>query len=102
MESIDVILQKTAKKTQPRVAAVIGVESTEYFVLCENQVLCKVPTLRVAIFTSFSAYYCFNLEYPPNSKNIFYFMQDFVLGHPDSGKKSGLYLAVISDINRNI
>lgn len=88
MESIDAILRKAPKKTQPRVAAVIDVESVNYFVLCENQVLCKVPALKVAIFTSFCAYYCFNLEYPQNSK--------------DSGKRSGLYLAVVSDINRNV
>ena len=49
------------------------------------------------IFFAFSAYYC-----PPVSKNVLYFIQDYVLDHPDSSKKSGGYLAIVSDIKRNL
>ena len=50
----------------------------------------------------FFAYYCFNLEYPPMSKDVLYFIQDYILDHPDSRKKSGGYLAIVSDIKRNL
>ncbi len=69
---------------QPRIATFVGEGTVQYFVLCERQVLCKVPTLQVAVFTTFAAYYCFNLEYPSVAKNIFSFLQDYILGHPDS------------------
>lgn len=104
--SLDVILQKCKKekpaKTQPRIAAIIGEGSTQYFIFCENRVFCSVQTLSTALFVSFSTYYCFNLAYPPAAKNIFYFIQDFILGHPDATKKTATYLSVVSDIKCNL
>ena len=88
------------KRTQPRIAAFIGEQNTRYMVICEQKVLCKASSLQDCLFTTFAAYYCFNLEYPLPAKNILYFFQDYVLGHPDSRKKSGAYLAVVSDIKR--
>lgn len=43
-----------------------------------------------------------NLEYPQPLKNVFYFLQDYILGQPDSSKKSANYLAIVSDIKRNV
>lgn len=94
------IYAKKSKKSQPRIVALVGDETTQYFVSCESQVLCKVLTLNIAIFTAFACYYCFNLMYPSAAKNFFYFMQDYVLCHPDSTKKSASYLATVSDIKR--
>ena len=74
----------------------------QFFVLCEQQVLCKVPTLQVAVFTAFATYYCFNLEYPLEAKNVFAFLQDYILEYPDSNKKSGAYLGIVSDIKRHL
>jgi len=47
----------------------------EYFIICEQRVLCKVPTLKVAIFLTLAAYYCFNLEYPKQGKGVLTFLQ---------------------------
>ena len=93
--------QQLPIRNQPQIAAIVGEGSTQYFVICESKVLCEVPTLQAALFTAFSAY-CFNLEYPASAKNIFCFFQDYILGHPDSNKKSGTYLATVSDIKRNL
>ena len=90
------------KRSQPRIAAFVSEGATEYMILCENRCLCKCSSLQVALFTSFSAYYCFNLDYPKPAKSLFDFFQDYVFGHPDSSKKSGSYLAVVSDIKRNL
>ncbi len=83
------------------IAAFVG-ESLQYVVLCEGRSLCIVSTLQVALFLVFSSYYCFNLAYPVPAKNIFYFLQDYVLGHPDSNKKTASYLATVSDIKRHM
>ena len=93
---------KPPVRPQPRIAAFVGEDSYEYFVICEQQVLCKVPNFQSALFISFSAFYCFNLEYPTAAKNVLCFFQDYILAHPDSSKKSGAYLGVVSDIKRNI
>ena len=100
-ESVDVAFNKLPIRTQPRISAFIGEETVQYFVLCEHQVLCKVSTLQVALFTTFAAYYCFNLEYPSLAENVFSYLQDYI-GHPDSNKKPGAYLATVSDIKRNL
>lgn len=102
MESVDAICRKEPKRTQPYVAARIGEEGTQYLIICENESLCKMHTLREAIFTTFAAYYCFNLAYPAEAKHIFSFFQDYILGQPDSGKKTAAYLATVSDIKRNL
>ena len=99
MESVDSLSRKLPIRTQPRVAALVGEGSTQY---CKQRVFCKVSTLPLALFVAFSLYYCFNLEYPSQAKNILSFIQDFILCQPDSRKKSGGYLAVASDIKRNI
>lgn len=102
MDSVQQACQQLPVRNQPRIAAIVGKGSTQYFVICESKVLCEVPTLQAVLFTAFSAYYCFNLEYPASAKNIFCFFQDYILGHPDSNKKSGTYLATVSDIKRNL
>lgn len=102
-QSVDSACTKSPKRNQPRVGAFSGEEdSTEYLIICEQKVLCKVPSFKIALFTMFSCYYSFNLEYPPPAKNVFYFFQDFILDSPDSNKRSGSYLAVVSDIKRNM
>lgn len=86
---------------QPRIVAFLGDETVQYFILCERQVLCKLPILQVAQFTT-SAYYCFNLGYPLEGMSMFSFFQDYVLGYPDSNKKSGQYLGVVCDIKHHL
>ena len=74
----------------------------EYIIICEQRVLCKVPSLKVAIFTVLASYYCFNLEYPKQSKGVLTFLQDYVLESPDSIKRSATYLSISTDINSNV
>ena len=90
---------KKRKCPQPSVVAILSEISTEYFILCENVCLCKVSRLSYAIFVMFSCYYCFNLDYSITAKNSFLFFQDYILGHPDPTKKTGTYIATVSDIN---
>ena len=59
---------------------------------------CNVNSFSKALFTWFSLFYVFNLEYNKNAKDICLFFQEFVFGLPDSGKKSSTYLSVTTDI----
>ena len=40
--------------------------------------------------------------YPIPAKNNLCFLQDYILGHPDSNKKTSTYLANVSDIKRHM
>ena len=51
----------------------------DYFIICEQRVICKVPSLKATIFTVFATYYSFNLEYPKQCKGILTFMQNYLL-----------------------
>ena len=82
-----------------RIAAFVGEESIQYFVLVEKTVLCQVPSLQLAMFLAFSAYYAYHLEYPKPIKNVMFFLQDYVLSYPDSLRRPATYLATASDIN---
>jgi len=75
---------------------------TSFFIFVEGDVLCKVPTLPHAIFLMFTVYYVFHLEYPPQSKTILWFLQDYIFSYPDSTGRTATYLAVTSDIKRNL
>jgi len=102
MESVEAACTKPPVRPQPRIAAFVGESGCEYFVVCEQQVLCKVSTFQTALFITFASYYIFNLEYPTLARNVFCFFQDYILARPDSNKKSGTYLGTVSDIKRNI
>ena len=88
MESVETACTMPPLRPQPRIAAFVGENSCDSFVVCEQQVMCKVPNLKTALFIAFASYSCFNLEYPTLAKNVFFFFQDYILGHPDSRKKS--------------
>lgn len=98
---MDDICKEPPARSSPRIAALVG-ESTsvQYFVVVEQSVLCELPSFKMALYIMFCAYYVFNLAYPRQSKNTLQFLQDFVLGSPDTLKRTATYLAVSSDINR--
>lgn len=97
MEKIESVCSRALVRNHPWIAAFKGEDATENFVICEQRVLCKLCSIQSALFISFAAYYCFNLEYPIIIKNILYFIQDYI---PDSNKKSAAYIAIVSDIKR--
>ena len=84
----------------PRIAVFKSAESSQYFLVTEQQIVCEVPSLQLAVFLCFSAYYVYNLAYPKEVKGVFLFFQDYVLEYPDSHKRPGTYLAVAADIKR--
>ena len=87
----------------PRVASMVtDSDSIQYFIFVEQTVLFEVSSLPLALFLMFSCYYVFHVDYPPKALGLFYFFQDYILGHPDSLKRPTTYLAVISDLNNHL
>ena len=72
----------------------------QYFVLIEQLVLCQVPSIQDALYTTFASFYVFHLGYPTIVESVNFFLQDFVLGYPDSYCRKGPYLAIASDIKK--
>ena len=89
-------------RPSPRVAAFVNNQKRQYFVITERRVLCEVPSLPLALFHTFAAYYVFNLAYPKECEKLLFFLQDYIIQHPDSVGRTSSYLATASDIKRSI
>lgn len=101
-ERPEAICEQAPLRTSLRIAAFIGDEAIQYFVLVERKVLCQVPSFQQALFVAFCSFYVFHLEYPKEVKNVCFFLQDYVLGLPDSLKRPGTYLGVASDVKKHV
>lgn len=57
-------VSRESETNSPIIAAFVGEEAIQYFIIIERSVLCQVPTFQFALFLAFSSYYVFHLEYP--------------------------------------
>ena len=97
------VYRKPPTRNSPRIAAFKNeAGNLQFFIICEQLTLCEAPNLKSTLFYVFACYYVFNLEYPKPAQNLFFFLQDYILSFPDSFKRPSTYLAVASDIKRNI
>ena len=72
----------------------------QYFIAVEQQVLLECKSLERAIFVMVGSHYVFNIEYHSKVKDVFYFLQEKVLGFTETSfKKSSIYLSVSSLID---
>ena len=87
----------------PRMIMMSSPYKNQFFVTAENEILGEYPCFQDALAFCFAAYYVFHVEYPSQVKTlILYFLQDFVVRHPDSLNRNGTYLATTSDIKRHM
>lgn len=96
--SLSCAIDKEPIRNSPRIVHLSGEDRHQYFVVMEHKVLCEVSTLQSALFFMFCAYYVFNLEYPKKAIGMLYFFQDYILSYPDSMKRPGSYISVVSDL----
>ena len=54
MEIIHLAYKTLPKRTQPRIVAFTGESGTQYLLVCEEKILCKMPSLKDALFTTFA------------------------------------------------
>ena len=97
---MDDVCTESPTRNSPRIAALVGEEAVQYFIIIEQAVYIQVPTFQLALFVAFSSYYIFNLAYPKQMQKVLFFLQDYVLGMPDSSRRPGAYLAIASDISK--
>ena len=63
-----------------------------YFIAVEQQLLMECRNIQSAVFLMLATYYVFNIEYCAKVKDVLYYLQDRVLGFPDSAiKHSSVY-----------
>jgi hypothetical protein len=77
-------------------------EMKQYFVICEKMVICELSKFEEALFFMFASYYVFHLQYPALFKQVLFFLQDYVFCHPDSVGRPSSYMAISTDIKRNL
>lgn len=87
-------------RSSPRIAAFVGVEAIQYFILVEQCVLCQVPSLQHAVFLTFCSILRISFGISKASKNALLFFQDYILAYPDSQRRPATYLATASDIKK--
>lgn len=100
-ETPEQVASEPPTSNSSQIAAFVGEEMKQYFVIVEQRVLCQVPSFQLSLFISFSAHYVFHLQYPKPIKNVMFFLQDYVLAIPDSLRRPATYLATASDIKKN-
>ena len=72
----------------------------EYFVIIEQEVTVQCRSITNAVFALFAVHYVFNIEYHAKVKDVLYFIQDVVLGCPDTNfKKSAQYSSVVAALS---
>ena len=75
-EAPEQVAREPPTRNSPRIAAFVGEEAKQYFVIVEQRVLCQVS-------------------------NVCFFLQDYVLAMPDSLHRPATYLATASDLIKN-
>ena len=100
MENIDEACKKAPLQTQHHIVATIGTEDTQYYIVGEQHIICKVTILPLTLFIAFSTFYCLNILH--KQRVYFTFFQDYICEIPDSTKLSGNYHAIASDIRRKL
>jgi hypothetical protein len=104
-EDVQSVAQRDPPRTAPRISCFTGEsESTDYFIIIEKKLLCKVSSFAEALCTWFASHYVFDLVYPKQTKDVALFFQEYVFGLPEQGGSrsthSATYLTVSSDINK--
>ena len=96
------IVKETCVELPKCTARWIAAFGSQYFIIVEQFVVCEVSSFVQALFLMFSCYYVFNLEYPKHVRNVMLFFQDYIFCHPDSESRPANYMAISSDIKRNL
>ena len=84
----------------PYIAAVIGNMSFEMLIVCERIPLVKSSYVLAILMCLVSAYFTFNIEYPPSLKSVLLFTQNQILGIKDSQHIPNSVLQLSSSLDK--
>lgn len=71
-----------------------------HFIAIEQDLILECRSIDSALFLMIAAHFVFNMEYQNKVKDVFYYLQDKVLGFPDPTlKQSSMYRNISSAID---
>ena len=76
------------------------VHPTQYFIVCENQVLTETTSFAKALVALFASYYVMDIEYPKSCRNTFNFVEAKCLKLPSTGSFTASSTQVISSMEQ--
>ena len=76
------------------------VHPTQYFIVCENQVLTENTTFAKALVALFAWYYVMDIEYPKSCRNTFNFIEAKCLRLPSTGNFTASSIQVNSSMEQ--
>ncbi len=77
-----------------------GTENTQYFVACEQAILCEAKSIQDAVIDLIAAYYVFDIAYPSGISGILLFFQHNVLGMKDSQPLPSCTLRLVNSLSK--
>ena len=88
----------SAQVSSPKLGRFVTEQHVSYYIFVEGMILCNCSSFAKAFFIWFCSHYVFNLEYHKYYHDAALFVQEFILGLPDTKKKSANYLTVATEI----
>lgn len=63
-----------------------------------NDIFYDCKNILKAISILFQIFFSLNLQYPTESQQVYYFLEEYFFGLPVSGKKSNAVISLLSDL----
>lgn len=77
-----------------------GDENAQFFIACEQAILCESKSLRDAIVDLVAAYYVFDMAYPKGAGGILYFFQQYVFNIKDSSPLPTCTVKLVNNLSK--
>ncbi len=77
-----------------------GEENAQFFVACEQAILCESKCLRDAIVDLIASYYVFDMAYPKGMTALYQFFQQYVFSIKDSSPLPTCTLKLVTNLTR--
>ena len=76
------------------------VHPTQYFIVCENEVLSETTNFIKALVSLFAWYYVMDIEYPKPCRHTFNFIEAKCLKLPSTGNFTASCIQIISSMEQ--
>ena len=77
-----------------------GLENSQIFICCENDILMEPKTVRDAILELLATYFVFDIVYPRGVCGILVFLQHYVMGLQDEQVVPVTTSKLVSNLNK--
>ena len=77
-----------------------GTENAQYFIACEQMILCESKSIQDSIIDLIATYYTFNICYPKAISGILLFFQHYVFDLKDAQPLPSCTLKLVNCLNK--